>query len=158
MHPRPCEEWIGKGYTCFVYFAKGCGGWVFVGVNGVVWVDVQGRAVLSHGWDKGVRAGRLLIAKIEMAMRCMGIVGREVGVKCCTTQGCCMDGRPGVSSCWSMVQVAASTKTKRVGTSARQSEAEVWGAAAIACRARCKMAQEEGDPPPLVRVGGLAAD
>jgi len=80
MKPRPFEEWIEKGHQrdanlCsayarptderslvradggynqryFVYFDKGCGGWVFAGVNGVVCVNVEGRAVLSDGWDK----------------------------------------------------------------------------------------------------------
>jgi len=77
MQPRPFEEWIEKGHqqdanlcgacarttdkhsllrggggynqgSC-VYFVKACGDWVFAGVNGVVCVDVEGRAVLSDG-------------------------------------------------------------------------------------------------------------
>jgi len=80
MQPRPFEEWIEKGHqrdvnlcgscahptderslvrgtggynqaSC-VYFAKGCGSWVFAGVNGVGCVDVEGHAVLSDGWDR----------------------------------------------------------------------------------------------------------
>jgi len=75
MQLRPSKEWIEKGYqrdanlcgacarptdertlvrgggghkgSC-VYFAMACGGWVFAGVNGVVCVDVEGRAVLSE--------------------------------------------------------------------------------------------------------------
>ena len=42
--------------------------------------------------------------------------GWEVGAKCSVMQGCCVGGRLGVRSCWSMVQVAASTKTNRVGS------------------------------------------
>ena len=80
MQLRPFEEWIKKGHqpdanlcsACtrptderslvrgaggenqgsFVYFAKACGGWVCAGINRVVCVDVEGRAVLSDGWDK----------------------------------------------------------------------------------------------------------
>jgi len=39
----------GRGYNqdSYVYFATGCGGWVFVGVDGVVCVDVEGHSVLS---------------------------------------------------------------------------------------------------------------
>jgi len=39
----------GRRYNqgSFVDFAKGCGGWVFVGVNGVVYVDVEGSTVVS---------------------------------------------------------------------------------------------------------------
>jgi len=75
MLPRPFEEWIEKGHqrdvnlcsACarptdkrsfvrgaggynqgsFEYFAKGCGGWVFADVNGVVWVNVVGLSILS---------------------------------------------------------------------------------------------------------------
>ena len=86
------------------------------------WMCRGALSLATVGTSPGVRADRLLIVKTGLAMRCMGIVGREVGVKRCTTQGCCVDGRPGTRSCWSMVQVAASTKTKRVGTAARQSE------------------------------------
>jgi len=60
----------------FVYFAKACGG-------------VEGRAVLSDdGWDKTRCAPGTgtFIAKIEMGMRCRGMGGEEVGVKCgCST-------------------------------------------------------------------------
>ena len=76
IQPRPFGEWIEKGHqrdanlcgACahptderslvkggggynqdsFVYFAKACGGWVCAGINGVVCVDVEGRAVLSE--------------------------------------------------------------------------------------------------------------
>jgi len=75
MQPRPFEEWIEKEHqrdanlcgACarptdkhslvrgggghnqgsFVYFAKVCRGWAFVGVNGVVWLNVEGRSILS---------------------------------------------------------------------------------------------------------------
>ena len=75
MQPKLFEEWIEKGhqqdtYLCgacarptderslvrgggghnqgsFVYFAKVCRGWAFVGVNGVVWLNVEGRSILS---------------------------------------------------------------------------------------------------------------
>ena len=136
MQPRPFEEWIEKGHQqyanlcsayarpanerslvrgrggynqgSFVYLAKACGG-------------VEGRAVLSDGWDKPRCApgtGRF-IAKIEMATRCRGMGGEEVGVKCGCMQCCCEDARPGVSLWQAMVQVAMSTKTNKVA--ARQS-------------------------------------
>jgi len=54
-----------------------------------------------------------MIAKIEMAIRCRGVSGSEVGMKCCGMQRCCVGGRPGVRSSRSMVQEAASTKTNR---------------------------------------------
>ena len=54
-------------------------------------------------------------------MRCRGVVGREVGVKDCGLQGCCVDVRPGVGSCQSMVLVAAKKDTTTVGAAARQS-------------------------------------
>jgi len=39
----------GGGYNqvSHVYFAKGCGGWVFAGVNRVVYVDIEGSNVIS---------------------------------------------------------------------------------------------------------------
>ena len=64
---------------------------------------------------------RLFIAKIEMAMRWSGVGGEELGVKCGCMQVCCLSARPGVRIWRSMVQVAASTKTNRVGAAARQS-------------------------------------
>jgi len=107
MQPRPFEEWIEKGHqqdanlcgacarttdkhsllrggggynqgSC-VYFVKACGDWVFAGVNGVVCVDVEGRAVLSDGWDKPRCARRQFIAKIDMAMRWNSGAREEVG-------------------------------------------------------------------------------
>jgi len=48
--------------------------------------------------------------------------GREVGVKCCGMQGCCVGGRTDVRSCRKIVHTVASTKTNRVGAAARQSE------------------------------------
>ena len=62
---------------------------------------------------------RQLMAKTEMALRCSGVVGKEVALKCSGMQGCCVGGRLGVRSCWSMVQVAASTKTNRVSVAIR---------------------------------------
>ena len=105
-----------------VYFAKGCGGWLFAGVNGLVYVHDEVRTVLSDSWDEAqLRArGRLFRAKTEMAMRCRGVGGTELGVKCCGMQQCCAGGRPGVRSCRSMGQAAASRQTNRVGAAARQ--------------------------------------
>jgi len=50
----------GGGYNqaSSVYIVKGCGGWVFARVNGVGWVVVEGRAVLSDDWDKPRCANR----------------------------------------------------------------------------------------------------
>jgi len=58
------------------------------------------------------------IAKIEMAMGCRGVVRREVGVKCCWVQGCCVDVRSVVTSGRNILYVKASEKTKRVGAAA----------------------------------------
>jgi len=55
-----------------------------------------------------------------MAMRYSGVGGREVGVQCGCMQGCCVGARSGVRSWQSMVQVAESTKTNRVGAAASQ--------------------------------------
>jgi len=41
--------------------------------------------------------------------------GWEVGAKCSVMQGCCVGGRLGVRSCWSMVQVVASTLCRALG-------------------------------------------
>jgi len=86
-------------------------------------VDVEGSSVLSgyRGEAQRHMPDRQFIAKNEMAMRWSGVGGEEVGVKCGCMQGCCICARPGVRSCWSMVQVAVSTKTNRVGAAARQS-------------------------------------
>jgi len=54
-------------------------------------------------------------AKLEMAMSCMGVVAREVGVKCCRVQGCCVCVRPGGGSCWSMVMMMIAFITKKSG-------------------------------------------
>ena len=48
---------------------------------------------------------RQFIAKIEMAMRCKGVGGREVGVKCGCMQGCCEGARPGMRSWRAMLHV-----------------------------------------------------
>jgi len=61
------------------------------------------------------------VAKIEMVMRCNGVGGEEVGVKCGCMQGCCEGARPGVRSWQAMVQVAMSKQTHKVGAAARQS-------------------------------------
>ena len=117
MQPRPFEEWIKKGHqqdtnlkgACarptdkrsflrggggynqgsFVCFAKGCRGWVSAGVDGVVWVDVEGSSVLSGYWGKAQRhvPDRQFIAKTDITMRCSGVGGREVGVKICGIKG-----------------------------------------------------------------------
>ena len=95
MQPRPFEEWIEKGHQrdanlcgayarptnerslvrgrggynqgSFVYFGKACG-------------DVEGRAVLSDGWDKPRCAPGT--GSFIVATRCWGMGGEEVGVKC----------------------------------------------------------------------------
>jgi len=54
-------------------------------------------------------------------MRCNGVGGEEVGVKCGCIQGCCECARPGVKSWRCMVQVVVSMQTNRFGAAARQS-------------------------------------
>jgi len=80
-------------------------------------------SALSHVWGSPscARGDSQFIAKIEMAMRCRGVGGEEVGVKYGCMQGCCECARPGMRSWWRMMQVAASTKTSRVGAAAHQS-------------------------------------
>ena len=46
---------------------------------------------------------RMFIAKIEMAMRCRGVGGEEVGVKCGYMGGCCEGASQGVRSWRPMV-------------------------------------------------------
>ena len=41
---------------------------------------------------------RLLMVKVEIAVRCSGVGGEEVGVMCGCMQGCCVGAKPGVSS------------------------------------------------------------
>jgi len=60
---------------------------VCAGVNGVarprfVWMWRVALSLATVGTSPGVLAGRLLIAKTEMAMRCRGVCGEEIGVKC----------------------------------------------------------------------------
>jgi len=62
-----------------------------------------------------------LVYSTEMAMRCSGVGGREVGLKCCDMHRCYVCWRTGVRCWWSMVQVTASAKTNRFSTGARQS-------------------------------------
>ena len=85
---------------------------------------------------------RHFIATIEMTMRCSGVVGEEVGVKCGGIQGCCAGGRPGVRCYRSRVQVAASTKTKTESPRARLEEGS------SACRCPKNMEQFGGKNPP----------
>jgi len=40
--------------------------------------------------DSSVTSQQAFIAKIEMVMRCRDVFEREVGVKCCGVQGCCV--------------------------------------------------------------------
>jgi len=65
----------------------------------------------------------LCIALKVLAKNSGGVGGREVGLKLCDMHGCYVCWRTGVRSWsrWSMVQVAASAKTNRVSTGARQS-------------------------------------
>jgi len=83
-----CERRYNPGGP-FVYFAQGCRGWVFAGVNQVFCVHGEGRAVLSGGWDEAQlhAQDRLLAAKTEMAVRYSGVDGEEVGVDCVCMQG-----------------------------------------------------------------------
>jgi len=69
----------------------------------------------------GVRASRQFIAKIEMATRCWGVGGEEVGVKCGCMQGCYEGAKQGVRFWRAMVQITMSMKTNKVGAAARQS-------------------------------------
>jgi len=56
LFARSLGRWR-EGYNqgSFVYFAKGWGGWMFAGVNGVAWVDVEGHTVLGKHWGEAQR-------------------------------------------------------------------------------------------------------
>jgi len=138
IQPRPFEEWIEKGNqrdanlcgTCarptnerslvrgggvynqgsFVYLAKACGG---CGGSRCPYRRLGQAQVCARDSP--------FIAKIEMATRCRGVGREELGVKCGCIQGCCEGARSGVRFWRAMVQVAMSTKTKKVGAAARQS-------------------------------------
>jgi hypothetical protein len=87
------------------------------------WVEWMWRGSVHcdvWGYLSCVRGDSQFIAKGEMDMRCRGVGGEEVGVKCGCIQGCCECARPGMLSWWRMMQVAVSTKTNRFGAAARQ--------------------------------------
>jgi len=84
--------------------------------------DVEGRAVLSDGWDKPRCApGTGYLYPKKRWLRGAGVGGEEVGVKCGCMQGCCEGARQGVRSGRTMVQVAMNTKTNKVGAVTHQS-------------------------------------
>ena len=86
-------------------------------------MDVEGSSVLS-GYEVEAQQhvpDRQFIAKIEMAMGCRDVGGKEAEVKCGGMQRCCEGERPGVRSRRSMEHVLFSTKTSRVGAAAYQS-------------------------------------
>ena len=64
-------------------------------------MDAKSSSVLSGCRDEARQhvLERQFLAKIEMAMRCTGVGGREEGEKCCGMQGCRAGGQPGVRSC-----------------------------------------------------------
>ena len=112
---------------------------MYVGVNGAVCVEVEGRSILNSYWGEAQRHARdsLFTANTVMAMGYRGVGGEEVGVKCDCMQGCCEGARPGVRSWQVMVQVAMSTKTNKVG--------------AVACQSYVfPLRSEGGSPPPMV--------
>jgi len=78
-------------------------------------------SVATVGTSPGVRASRQFVAKTEMATRCRGVGGEEVGVKFGCMQGCCEAARQVVRSWRPMVQVAMRTKINKLGAAARQS-------------------------------------
>jgi hypothetical protein len=85
----------------------------------------MGRVALSLAKTEARPSGTCwtgsFMAKMEMAMRCNGVGGDQVGVKCGCMQGCCEGARQGMRSWRAMVKVAMSTKTNKVGAAARQS-------------------------------------
>ena len=84
--------------------------------------DVEGHAVLSDGWDTPRCAPlQAVYSQNTETMRCRGVGGEEVGVKCDCMQGCCECARTGMRVWWCVMQVAVSTKTNRFGAATRQS-------------------------------------
>jgi len=106
MQPRPFEEWIEKWtptrrqpVRCLctphrrTFFGEGRRGVqprlfciLCQGVWGMWRVELS---LANTERGPAVRPDRLFIAKIEMATRCRGVGGEEVGVKCCFMLGCC---------------------------------------------------------------------
>ena len=85
-------EAYNQGSGSYVYFAKGFWGWLFAGVNGVFCMNVQGSAVLSDCWDKLRYVRRQAVySQNRDGHELQRSVGREVGVKCCEMQQCCVD-------------------------------------------------------------------
>jgi len=104
----------------FVYFAKACGGWLCAGVNGVVCVVVEGRAVLNDGWDKPRCARQQAIYSQNRNGYEVQLCGRErSGREVWCQQGCGVRWRLDL---WrSILQIVTKEKTNRVGTATRQS-------------------------------------
>jgi len=65
-----------------------------------------------------------------------GVGKWEVGAKCSVMQGCRVGGRLGVRSCWSMVQVVASTLCRALG----------WGKALALVGVECGAILEGKNP------------
>jgi len=68
-----------------------------------VWMWRVAFSLATVGTSPGVRAGRLFIAKTEMAKGCREMGGEEVAVKYGCMQGCGEGARLGVRSWWSMM-------------------------------------------------------
>jgi len=70
----------GYNRGSYVYFAKGYGGWVFAGVDGVACVDVEGSSVCSGLMRRGpaARAGQVVYAQNRNGYEKQGS-GREGG-------------------------------------------------------------------------------
>ena len=51
------------------------------------------RVALSLAAVGAEPSDRLFIAKGKMAMRCSGIVMKEVEVRCCRMEGCCVSAK-----------------------------------------------------------------
>ena len=75
--------------------------WVFAGIGGAICVDVDGRSVFSGCWSEAQRQA-VYRAKGKMAMSCSGILMKEVGVRCCRVEGCCVSAKQGLTF-WCMV-------------------------------------------------------
>jgi len=119
-YARPTDERSlvrgGEGYNqgSFVYFSKACGGW--------------GTHVMRTLHEANAKPSVNICENKNCVGRC-GFGGLDGGstegggseVLLCARVLCCVGARPGMRSWQSMVQVAANTKTSRVGVIAHQS-------------------------------------
>jgi len=127
MHaPQTNALWWGEmgGTTKAIVYtlARGVGiGCLQVLMEWVEWMWRVALSLLTVGTSPGVRAGQAVYSQNRdgYEVEQCGQAGSRSNCGC--MQVCCVGARPGVRSWRTMVQVAVSTKTNRVGAAARHS-------------------------------------